>query len=281
MTNALLSRLGENLPPPRRYQGVYIGLVIIVAFLLASLFAPLPYDPIQPNVQEILQPPSAAHWFGTDLNGFDVFTRTIDAAKRDLPLAIAGALLSLGLGVPLGLMASSKGKGGERIMRVLDAFQAFPLVILAIALVTVTGGNLANVVFAIAIINVPRFMRLVRSEALSLRESRFVEAAYAVGCTKTRVLFRHMLPNVMGVTLVQTSIAAAHALVVIASLSFLGVGLTPPEASWGTMIQAGARQMTTGQWWVVLFPGIAAIIAVSSFNMIADSLQVYFDRSER
>ena len=265
----------------RRYPGILVGGSIIVGMVLAGLFAPLPYDPIEPNVFEILKPPSAAHWFGTDIIGFDIFSRTIDAAQRDIPLALIGALASLVVGVPLGLVASAKGKTGERIMRALDVFQAFPLIVLSIALVTVTGNELRNVVYAILIINVPRFMRLVRSEALSLRESRFMEAAEAVGCSRTRMMFRHMLPNVVGITMVQTSLATAHALIVIASLSFLGIGVTPPNASWGAMIQAGARQMATGEWWVVTFPGLAVLLAVASFNMVSDSLDSFFDRSGR
>jgi peptide/nickel transport system permease protein len=263
----------------QRFPAILVGTAVIAALVLAGFFSPLPHDPIEPNVLEILQPPSSTYWFGTDVNGFDIFSRTIDAAQRDIPLALIGALLSLVLGVPLGLMASTKGKAGERIMRALDVFQAFPLIVLSVALVTVTGNELRNVLWAIAIINVPRFMRLVRSEALSLRESRFMEAAVAVGCTRTRLMFRHMLPNVVGITLVQTSLAAAHALIVIASLSFLGIGVTPPDASWGAMIQAGARQMATGEWWVVTFPGLAVLIAVASFNMVADSLDAFFDRS--
>ena len=164
-------------------------------------------------------------------------------------------------------------------MRALDAFQAFPLLILAIAIVSISGNRLENVVIAIALINIPRFMRLVRSEVLSLRESRFAEAAIAIGATKARVMFRHLLPNLTGIILAQVSIAAAHAIIVIAALSFLGIGITPPDASWGAMIQRGARNMTSGQWWVATFPGIAVVTAVASLNLIADGLDDIFNRS--
>lgn len=264
----------------RRHPGVGVGLGLLVALILSSFVLPLRYSPVQPIPTEALQPPSAEHWFGTDSNGFDVYARTLSAAARDLPLAISGTVLSLLVGVPLGLMASAKGRWGERLMRGLDVFQSFPLVIIAIALVTLTGNRLENVVFAIMVINVPRFMRLVRSEALSLRESRFIEAAFSIGASRWRVMGRHLLPNVAGVTLVQTSLAAAHAIVVIAALSFLGIGVSPPEPSWGAMIQAGARNMTTGQWWTVAFPGLAVFLAVASLNMVADGLQVYYDRGE-
>ena len=257
----------------KRSPSIAIALGVLAMILLAGFFAPLPFSPTAPNPRAVLQPPSATHWFGTDTFGFDIFARTIASAARDLPLALGGTLASLLVGVPLGLLASSKGRGSERIMRGLDVFQAFPLVILAVAVVTLTGNRLENVILAIMIINVPRFMRLIRSEALAIRESRFIEAAWAVGSTRTRVLARHVLPNVAGVTLAQSSLAAAHSIVVIAALSYLGVGVSPPNPSWGLMIQAGARQMTSGSWWVVVFPGLAVLITVATLNLIADGLQ--------
>lgn len=258
----------------REQPSIGVGLATVTLLLLAGFFLPLPYSPTRPDPINTLQSPSTTYWFGTDSDGFDVFSRTIASAARDLPLAIVGTLLSVLIGVPLGLLASTRGRWSERMMRGLDVFQSFPLVILAIVIVTLTGNRLENVVLAILIINVPRFMRLIRSEALSLRESRFIEAARAVGATRTRVLRKHMLPNVIGVTLAQCSLAAAHAIVVIAALSFLGVGVSPPNPSWGLMIQAGARLMTTGHWWVVLFPGLAVLIAVAAFNLVADGLQI-------
>jgi len=263
----------------RIYPGVLFGTVVLGTMLVAAFLAPLPFDPFKPDAFAVLNAPSAEHWFGTDLTGFDVFSRTIVSARLDLLLAIGGAMLSMVVGVVLGLVASAKGRTGERMMRALDAFQAFPLLILAIAIVSLTGDRLENVIIAIALINVPRFMRLVRSEVLSLRESRFVEAAIAIGASKTRVMFRHLLPNLSGVILAQVSLAAAHAIIVIAALSFLGIGITPPDASWGAMIQSGARNMVSGQWWVVAFPGLAVIVAVTSLNLIADGLDSVFDRS--
>jgi peptide/nickel transport system permease protein len=258
-----------------------IGLLVLLVLLIAAVWMPLPHDPEDPNFDAILAGPGSDYYFGTDGTGLDVFSRTIASAQRDVPLALGGTFLSLLLGVPLGLLASMKGAWGERMMRGLDIFQAFPILVLAIVLVSVTGNELRNVVIAIAIINVPRFMRLIRSEALTLRESRFVEAAFAIGCSKTRVMLRHVLPNVTGVTLAQSALAAAHAIIVIAALSFLGVGVSLPEPSWGLMIQSGARNITTGQWWVALFPGIAVFIAVLSLNLIADGLQDVFERTEK
>lgn len=260
---------GEPLRP-----GVVIGFGVLAALVLSGYFAPLPYDPVAPDVFAILQPPSAAHWFGTDANGFDVLSRTIEAPRRDLPLAIFGTLLSLVIGVPLGLLGSGRTRLAETMMRALDVFQAFPLVIIAVAIVTLTGNHIQNVVYAIAVINVPRFMRLIRSEALSLRESRFMEAAVATGCSPARIMFRHLLPNVREVILVQASLAAAYALIVIASLNFLGIGVSPPAPTWGSMIQSGAQNIASGQWWISAFPSLGLFVAVLCFNAIANGLQI-------
>lgn len=256
-----------------QHKGTVWGLVILLGLLAAGFFLPLPYDPTTPDPLHTSEAPSASHWFGTDGDGFDVFSRTIASAQRDLPLAVMGTLASLLVGVPLGLIVSTKSRVSEWSMRGLDIFQAFPLVILAVAVVTLAGNRLSNVVLAIMIVNVPRFMRLIRSEALALRESRFIEAARAVGATRRRILGSHILPNVAGVTVVQSALAAAQAIIVIAALSFLGVGVSPPDPSWGLMIQEGSRQLITGQWWVVFFPGLFVLVAVTAFNMVADGLQ--------
>jgi peptide/nickel transport system permease protein len=253
--------------------GVAIGLLVIVGLMVVGHFIRLPYNPTTPNVDAILKPPSHSHWFGTDSSGFDIFSRTLTAPERDLPLSLLGTLLSLVIGVPLGLIASGRTRVAELLMRSLDVFQAFPLVIIAVAIVTLTGNHIQNIVYAIALINIPRFMRLIRSEALSLRRSRLIEAAVAMGCSPARLLFRHLLPNVAGVIFVQASLAAAYAVIVIASLNFLGIGVSPPTPTWGSMIQSGAQNISAGQWWVSLFPSAALFVAVLAFNAIANSLQ--------
>lgn len=263
------------------HPGLVLAMGIFLAMLLCGWLLPLPYDPIHPDASITLQPPSAAHWFGTDSVGFDVFSRTIAAAGRDLPVALGGALAAGVLGVILGLLATTRGSLSTVLMRSLDAFQAFPLLVLAIAIVTLAGNRLEMVVFAIIIIEAPRFLRLVRAEGLSIREARFIEAAEAVGASPARILFVHLLPNVTGVISVQLSIATANALMVVAALSFVGIGVSPPDPSWGAMIQAGARQMTTGQWWISLFPGLAIFAAVACLNVIADELAVILERSAR
>lgn len=257
----------------RRHPGAVAGLGVIVLIMLAGFLAPLPHDPLRTDPAATLLPPGGEYWFGTDRFGYDVFSRTIVAARLDLPLAIAGAVLSAVIGVPFGLLASTKNPWAERITRAVDVLQAFPLIVVAIVLVALTGNDLRNVVFVIALINTPRFIRLVRSEALSVRELRFVEAARSVGASGTRIMFRHVLPNVAGTILAQLSLAIAYAIVVIAALSFLGIGIQIPQASWGAMIRVGAQNMASGQWWVSLFPGLAVFVTVLSFNAIADDVQ--------
>lgn len=281
MADLSVSHTADRLAPvlswSRHNLGIVLGLVVLSTILLAAFFAPLPFSPFRPDAAGTLLPPSGQHWLGTDRSGFDVFSRTIAAGRLDLPLALVGTLVSLLIGVPIGLAASSKGRWDEWIMRGLDVFQAFPLLVLAIVIVTLTGNNLRNVVVAIVLINAPRFVRLTRSEALSVRESRFIEAAHAMGATRTRIVFRHLLPNISGSILAQASLGAANAIVVIAALSFLGIGTSPSDASWGAMIRAGSQSMATGQWWVAFGPGLAVFLTVLSFNAVADGVMSMFE----
>ncbi|MDA8370701.1 MAG: ABC transporter permease [Nocardiopsaceae bacterium] len=256
----------------REHPSAAVSALFILVLLVAGTVLPMPYDPRMPDPFATLVPPSAEHWFGTDSSGSDVFSRVIAAAQVDLGLALGGTAVSLLVGVPLGLLVSSKGAWGERSVRALDAFQAFPLLILALALVSLSGNRMSMVIVAIALINVPRYMRLMRSEILALRESRFIEAAYATGSSRLRVMWRHLLPNSLGVILVQTSLTIANAIVIIAAMSFVGVGATPPTPSWGSMIRAGAENMAFGQWWVAVFPGLFVFLCVLCFNRIADAL---------
>ena len=263
------------------HPGASLGVLFIAILVLWSLFGPLPYDPTATDGTASRLAPSSSHWFGTDGTGGDVFSRVIDAARIDLSLALCGTAVALLVGVPLGLAASTKGKGSQRLVRGLDAFQAFPLLILALVLVSLSGNRLYMVVVAIALLNIPRYMRLLRSEVLAIRESRFVEAATAMGATTPRLIFRHLLPNVWGVILVQTSLTIANSIVVLASLSFLGVGVQAPTPSWGSMIRGGAGNMSSGEWWIATFPGLAVLLCVLAFNQLADAIGDRTARSYR
>jgi|AntAceMinimDraft_1070359.scaffolds.fasta_scaffold00268_14 peptide/nickel transport system permease protein len=257
------------------------GAFFIVVLISVSLFAPLPFDPEMPNPGVGISSPSASHWFGTDITGGDVFSRTIAAAWIDLSLALAGTLLSLLIGVPLGLATSVKRRWSDNLVRGMDAFQAFPLLILALVLVSLSGNKLYMVVVAIALINIPRYMRLIRSEVLSLRESRFMEASHAVGVPLPRNLRKHVLPNVMGIITAQTTLTMANAIVVIATLSFLGIGVVPPTPSWGSMIRSGSSNMISGEWWVAIFPGLFILLCVLIFNQLSDAISDFNTRTTR
>lgn len=252
---------------------VAAGLGYLAALLLAALVAPLPYSPTAANTNAVLLPPSGAHWLGTDTMGIDVFSRTIRAAATDLPLALAGTLAALVVGVPFGLWLSSSRRWGERGMRVVDAFQALPLLILILALVAISGNQLWVIILAVAIYGGPVYIRLVRSQVLSLRESRFIEAAAAIGASRYRIMRHHLLPNVREIIFAQTSLVAAGALLGIAALSFLGIGIQPPTASWGSMISVGSSALVQGQWWPVAFPGLAIFSCIVAFNIVADGLR--------
>jgi peptide/nickel transport system permease protein len=264
---------------PRQHLGIYIGATILIALVLAGYLAPLPHDPLFPYSDSTLVGPSRHFWFGTDNLGRDVFSRTIRGARLDVPISLTGTLLSAFIGVPIGLIVGgSRSRWANALMRGLDMFQAFPFLVLAIVIVALTGSSIRNVAIAIALIYIPVFIRLVRSKVLVLTESRFVEAATAIGASKRRILFRHILPNITGTILVQASVTAAQSLLVIAGMSYLGLGTPPPTPSWGTMIQNGKDAITTGQWWVVLFPGAAVFLCIVSFNLIADGLDAALGR---
>lgn len=257
----------------RANPGIIIGASVLLLLLLASFFAPLPYNPVRPDPTSITRPPSSKHLFGTDSNGFDVLSRVIAAGRRDLPLALGGTLASLALGLVVGLPLSTKSRFSEALMRALDAFQSFPLIVLSVTIVALTGNSISNIIYAIIIINGPRFIRLIRGEALSIRDSRFIEAAVASGASQRRIVFRHIMPNVADICLVQSSLTAANAIIVIAALNFLGVGLSPPDPTWGSMVQAGAQAISLGQWWIAVWPGVAIFLAIGSLNIMANGIQ--------
>ncbi|MDT0202476.1 ABC transporter permease [Nocardioides sp. AE5] len=257
----------------RGVKAVWVPVGLLILLFVASIFLPLPYDPLRANVGDPLQAPSGEHWFGTDISGFDVFSRTVRAGRLDLSLAFAGALVSAFIGVSAGLYVSKPSRTSDIIMRFLDAFQAFPLLFLGVAVVTLGGAGLEWVVVAIALQNVPRFMRVIRAEAQVIRSKRYFEAAQAMGATNWHLMWRHLLPNVKSPALIQLSLTTANALVIIAALSFLGVGITAPAASWGTMIQSGSQSIATGEWWPILFPALGILTVVMSLNWLADEIE--------
>jgi peptide/nickel transport system permease protein len=266
------------------------GYAIVFLIVVLALFAPLiaPYDPEQANASITLQSPSGSHLLGTDISGMDIFSRVIFSARIDLVIAVLGTVFSVLIGSPLGLIAGyfsgTRGLWGrvsEVMMRIADVVQAFPVFVLAIALVAALGQSARNVIIAIAFVNAPIYLRLLRTQALSLRERRFVDAARVAGNSEMRIVFRHILPNATGPAIIQSSVNMGWAVLLTAGLSFVGAGVRVPTPEWGSMIAVGAQNMITGQWWPALFPGIAIALTVLGFALIGDSLELMLDPVRR
>lgn len=264
----------------RQSPTAFVGSAIVLTFALLAILAPLiaPHDPTSANPYDVLRPPSATFWFGTDGAGMDVFSRIIYGARLAFGIAVPAVLIAIVIGVPLGLFAGYVGGvADEIILRITDALRIFPSIILALAIVAATGNSLANIVFVIGLVDAPIFARVVRAEVLTLRGGGLVESAVSAGNPLRRILFVHILPNAMKGALAQSAVRLAWAIRVSATLAFVGVGVQPPTPEWGAMIRQGAEQMVTGEWWVALFPGIALVLLVLGFNMVGDAVQDWLD----
>ena len=243
---------------------------IVALCLLQPVIRP---HPNALDVIDRLQGPSADHPFGTDTIGRDVLARVLAGGRLDLLIGLSGAALAFAIGVPLGLLLGYfRGRGSELSMRALDVIQAFPLLIFALALLAFLGQGTSTIVYAIAFVSIPIFIRLVRTETLRVRELPFVEAARSVGNSTPRIIYRHVLPNVLTPSIVQFTSTAGFAILLAGALSFLGVGVRAPRAEWGAMIQEGSQYLVTGQWWISIFPGIALFLTVFALHAIGEGI---------
>lgn len=264
----------------RRSPTLAAGALILAAFAAMALLHPwlMPHDPVAANPDRVLAPPGAAHWFGTDGNGMDVLSRTIYGAIYGFGIAVPVVVLALAIGVPVGLYTGYRGGWlDEILMRVFDTLRVFPSIILALAVVAAAGPSFVNVVLVLGLLDSPIFARVVRAEVLAMRSGGMVEAAVAAGNPTARILFVHLLPNVLHGAMAQSAVRAAWAVRISATLAFLGVGIQPPTPEWGAMIRQGAEYMVTGEWWVAVFPGLALILMVLGLNMLGDGLQDLLD----
>jgi peptide/nickel transport system permease protein len=264
-------------------KGAVVGLVVIATFILLALFAPViaPYDPVATSWTLVRKPPSWLHWFGTDDLGRDVLTRVLYGARASL---VAGAIsvgIALGIGVPFGLLSGYRGGFTDALInRITDAMLACPFLILAIALAAFLGPSLVNAMIAIGITTTPIFVRLTRAQTLNVKVEDYVEAARAMGNPRWRIALFHILPNIMPALLVQATLSIAAAIIAEAALSFLGLGQQPPAPSWGSMLNAAQRFLTTAPW-MALWPGLAIFLVVLSFNLVGDGLRDALDPRER
>ncbi len=257
---------------------VLLGAIILTIAALAAIFAPwlAPYDPTALKILDRLQSPRAAHWFGTDELGRDVFSRVIFGARYSLLIGAMVVVVSMVCGVLLGLAAGFFRRLDGPVMRLVDAMMSFPDILLAIALVAVLGASMTNVILALAIVYTPRVARVVRASTLVVRELLFIEAARALGIPTWRILFIHVLQNIASPILVQATFIFAYAVLAEAGLSFLGVGVPPVLPTWGSMISSG-QQFAHQAIWLVVFPGIAIILSALSLQMVGDGFRDLLD----
>jgi peptide/nickel transport system permease protein len=253
------------------------GLLTIITLALAAPWI-APYDPIASNVPQALQPPTAAHWAGTDQLGRDIFSRILTAARLDLFIAVTAVSLSFVAGAVIGGFSGYKGGRLDRwVGRITDVLMAFPLFVLAMALVAAMGNRMENIIIATAIINLPFYTRFARAEVNVRRNLGWVEAARSCGEGHLAVVLRFLLPNVLPAMAVQISLNLGWAILNAAGLSFIGLGVQAPTPEWGIMVAEGARFITTGKWWLVAFPGLALMTTVLCFNLLGDGLRDILD----
>ena len=248
--------------------------------LLVALAAPYlsPYDPVASDVAQALAPPSAAHWAGTDQLGRDIGTRILWAARLDYAIAVAAVAVSFVIGAAIGGLCGYRGGRLDRwVGRITDVLMAFPLFVLAMAMVAAFGNSVANIVLATAVINLPFYVRFARAEVNVRRDAGWVEAARASGNSHGRIIAFFLLPNVLPAMAVQVSLNLGWAILNAAGLSFIGLGVQPPTPEWGIMVAEGARFITTGKWWLVCYPGLALMLSVLCFNLLGDGLRDILD----
>jgi ABC-type dipeptide/oligopeptide/nickel transport system permease subunit len=262
-----------------RHRFALGGALIVLAIGAAAAFASVltRYDPDKVAVRERLKPPSRAHLLGTDDLGRDLFSRLLHGARPSLIVATASTTLSMVVGATLGLIAAFRPRiAGPIIMRATDVLFTFPAILFALALVTMLGPSLPNLIAALTVIYLPRFVRVVRASALQVRSLEYITSVHALGASLPRILLRHVLPNVTGPLIVQVTVGFSLAILAEASLSFLGLGVQPPQPSWGAMLNAARPFMEVAPWTVV-FPTLAIGLAVLGFNLLGEELRDWLD----
>ncbi len=262
-----------------RNRSAVVGLTMVMVLAIVGLLAPVlaPYDPVRPVMRERLTPPTAEHWLGQDEMGRDILSRIIYGARISLTIGVVSVGVGMALGVPWGLLSGFFGGKLDLIsQRLLDILLAFPPIILVILVVTVLGPGLWNAMIVIGITTVPRYSRVVRGSTLALRDTEYVQAARALGASNTRVLLRHVFPNVMGPVVVLGTLYTATAILTAAGLGFLGLGAQAPTPEWGAMLSRGREYLRVAPH-VSAFPGLAILFSVLGFNLLGDGLRDAID----
>jgi peptide/nickel transport system permease protein len=256
--------------------GAVLILVMVVMAATADFLAPI--DPLATDYGAMLGPPGAEHWLGTDAYGRDVLSRMIYGSRTALMVGLGASLIGAVFGAVIGVASAYFGGRVDLVVqRIMDVFFAFPVIILALAVVAILGTGVGNVILAIATPMIPRCARVVRSSALAVREMPYIDAARAAGFGHRRIILRHMLPNVMAPLLIMATAFLGEAILLEASLSFLGLGVTEPTAAWGLMLRGAAVEFAESAPWMAVFPGLAISLAVFGFNLFGDSLRDALD----
>lgn len=262
----------------------FVAFIMFLIIIFLAFFGPVlaPYDPLETNVMRALAPPSLDHWFGTDNLGRDIFSRVLVATRLDMIISVSAVALSLCIGVMLGSMAGYLGGWIDRVTsRLVDTIMAFPIFVLAMGIVSALGNTVENIIYATAIINLPFYIRFSRAEINVRMHSEYVDAAKVSGCGNARIMGVHLLPNILPPMMVQVSLNMGWASLNAAGLSFIGLGVRPPAPEWGIMVAEGAQYVISGEWWVVVFPGLALMLAVFCFNLLGDGLRDIIDPKRR
>ncbi len=263
----------------KRNRTALVGAIGVIVILLLAIFGPffMPYDPIEQHLVDQLNPPSDRFLFGTDVFGRDVLSRVILGTRFSLIVGLTSVMIAVVLGVPTGILAGYKGGLIDTgVTRLVDILMSFPVLILGLMLRAAIGGGFIGLVLAIGIAITPRFIRLARGPTLSIKEKEYVESAKALGMSEVRLMFRHIMPNVMGDVAVMSTLWIALAIRLEANLSFIGIGIPPPTPSWGEMIRSGVDFLTNAPW-ISTVPGIFILFTVMSFNMIGDGIRDIID----
>lgn len=263
----------------RRSQLALPGGLIVLAFVVVALLAPLiaTHDPFRNDLARTLMPPDGTNWFGTDELGRDVFSRVVHGARLSLSEGLVAVFLAILAGVPVGAIAGYVGGRTDMvIMRLIDILMAFPGVLLAIAIISVLGPSLFNVMVAVALYTIPIFARMARGATLSVKEEPYIEACRALGVSHIRTLWRHVLPNIAAPILVMAALRVAISILTASSLSFLGLGAQPPSPEWGAMLANGRNYILIAPH-LVVFPGLAIVLLVFGLNLFQDGLRIALD----
>lgn len=256
----------------RRKPLLVVGVLLLAFFAALAIVGPFFVgDPLATDPANTFQAPSAEHWFGTDRFGRDVFARSVHAARLDLTIGLTIAMAAMLIGSIIGVIAGYFGGATDEIMmRLTDVLLAFPGFVLALIIVAALAETTINVIIAVTIAFIPYFIRLTRAQVLKERELEYVEGARLAGNNSWRVAFRHVLPNSLAPSVVGATLVTGYAVLTVAGLAFLSVGIQPPTAEWGVMVGEGAKDIITGEWWTSLFPGAMIVVAVMAFHFIGD-----------